>query len=349
MKKITSILLLLLIVLTVNSQQQQRFAIKSGHVEYKLTGNSTGTKSIWWDDYGHKSRTEIKSKTVTVLFGIKSEQEINSVDINVGAKYWSANLIENTGQNGVIPFYNTGYELLNDLTEAEQERIAYDILEQLGGEKLDNENILGYSCDVVKLLGAKSWTHKGVVLKTTAKLLGIEANEIATKFDKNASVSSSKFSVLANIKYEDMSDVYQQIYEESSYDQDSDDDDDYKPAQLNYPFDKFKQAVLKVKDDGFKKLAILSEDGDYVASFMKGFGDMINIVAIGADSGIEEEFKEFELFTNNGHKCGFSNNNEGSGTMLIVNYKEHDMYIIINSLSGYSKEKLIKISDLMKF
>jgi hypothetical protein len=33
---------------------QKAFEIKSGKVEYKIDGETKGTKTLWWDDYGRQ-------------------------------------------------------------------------------------------------------------------------------------------------------------------------------------------------------------------------------------------------------------------------------------------------------
>ena len=42
--------------------QLKKYAIKSGHIEYELTGSTTGTKTVWWDNYGDKLFEETKSR-----------------------------------------------------------------------------------------------------------------------------------------------------------------------------------------------------------------------------------------------------------------------------------------------
>lgn len=51
----TRLLLLLTAFFTVGLFAQQHgkyFFVKSGHIEYALGGNTTGTKSVWFDNYG---------------------------------------------------------------------------------------------------------------------------------------------------------------------------------------------------------------------------------------------------------------------------------------------------------
>ena len=191
-KQFFLILIALSFLLSVNAQQNaNRFALKSGYVEYKISGNSEGLKKVWWDDYGQKSYVEQKSTTSTSLFGITSTEETHTVTVTKDGRFWTANLIDQTGRKGKLP---TSQEMLgSDLTEEEQKKLADEILASLGGEKIADEEFMGYSCEVIKIMGSKSWIYKGVVLKSTVSMMGIEVKEEAVAFKPGMNVPSSKF------------------------------------------------------------------------------------------------------------------------------------------------------------
>lgn len=193
--------LLLILAISLNAQvTKNTYGFKSGHVEYELTGNTTGTKSLWWDDYGAKSRTETNSVTVIKMFGIKNETKTNTVSVINGDNYWFANLDDKTGQEGSLSSM-LGYTEIDEMTEAEKEQFANQIIDSLGGEKLGTEKVLGYDCDVISMLGTKGWNCKGVPLKIEVDAMGLVANEIAITFDKNINVSAIKFEKTPGITY----------------------------------------------------------------------------------------------------------------------------------------------------
>lgn len=193
-------------------EKGNRYAVKSGHVTYELTGSTKGTKTVYWDDYGDKSYEEIKAISVVKLFGMTQKEEIHSINIMVGDRFWNANLIDNTGQKGKLDYQDEMQELAGEMTEAEAKQLEKQIMDALGGEKLGKETILNRQCDVIQIMGSKAWVYKGVLLKSQAKVMGIEVNELATLFKENIAVPTSKFEPLANISYQDISAMQQRLF-----------------------------------------------------------------------------------------------------------------------------------------
>ncbi len=215
--------LLLITAIAANAQvTRNMYGFKSGHIEYKLTGNTTGTKSLWWDDYGAKSRTETNSVTVIEMFGIKNETKMHTVSVINGDNYWFANLDDKTGQEGSLTSM-LGYTEINEMTDSEKEQFANQLIDSLGGERLGTERILGCDCEIITLLGSKGWNCKGVTLKSEVETLGVTANETAISFDKNISIPSSKFEKIQGITYtnnDEYMKMMQQLMEQGEDDND---------------------------------------------------------------------------------------------------------------------------------
>ena len=212
--RILTVLITFLFALALNAQQGEakRYLLKSGFVKYNLSGNTVGTRTLFWDDYGEKTREEIKSITEIKMFGMKSKEETNTIDITVGDQFWTIDLKENTGQKGTIPTYEMSKDIAEGMTEAESKKIEEELLDALNGERLGTELFLGKECEVIKIMGSKAWIYKGLLLKSTAKMLGVESNEIATEIKENISVSSDKFVPMADIQYEDVDELQQSIF-----------------------------------------------------------------------------------------------------------------------------------------
>ena len=333
---------------TLNAQPKTRqFSVKSGHVDYKLTGNTTGTKSIWWDDWGHKTRTEEKSLTVTKIFGIKSEEEKHLVIIMEGANFWHADLLKKTGQTGVSPFYDDAHDIAEDVTEAEAKELEKDILDAFGGERLPNEKFMGYDCEVIKILGAKVWVHKGVTLKSEAKIFGIEANELATKFEKDINIPASKFEPLSSINYEEIPELEALMNEDS---QEVEDTNDNGGGTISYPFSKFKQVINSVKLDRYRKLFCKETDGEYITNFIKGLAGSLSVMATSMDNAdYKNDGSDFEDFSHNGKKCHYGKVDDSAGTSLIVEYPKYNMFIIFMTVPGKSKADILLIADKFNF
>ena len=68
-------------------------------------------KKIWWDDYGDKEREEVKSTSEVKMFGIVQKEETHSIKISVGDKFWTVDLLENTGCRLIL----TGHLHIQDI------------------------------------------------------------------------------------------------------------------------------------------------------------------------------------------------------------------------------------------
>ena len=212
MKRLFPILLITLLSFTGIAQEQQykQFAVKSGYIEYELTGNTTGTKKFWWTDYGNKSRTEIKATSVVKMLGMTSKEEVHSVNITNGTTNYTQDLVKGTAyKTSNEEYIELGEELTKDMTEAELQQMADEILESLGGERLGTEKVLGKECEVIKVMMAKVWIYKGLPLKSEAKVMRMVANETATKFDENIQISSSKFEPEKGVEYIEIEEMYE--------------------------------------------------------------------------------------------------------------------------------------------
>ncbi len=182
-------------------QKHNKYAVKSGYIKYDISGNTKGTKEIWWDNYGDISRTEVNTVTTTRFLGTTSETKTHTLNIMKGDKFWSIDYLNNTAQKGISPVYQQATEMSENMTEAEAKKLGEDILASMGGERLGNELFLGKSCEIVTLLGIKSWIYKGLLLKSEGNLLGFKTNEIAVKFDENISVPASRFVAPTDVSF----------------------------------------------------------------------------------------------------------------------------------------------------
>jgi len=355
---------LLMIHIATAQQKVQQYAIKSGYVEYALTGSTTGVKKIWWDNFGEKYRTETQSKTVTKMFGMKNVDQTHTIEILVKDKYWSANLMEQTGQKGTVPFYNEGHQLFESMTKKEQEEFANKAIESLGGKRMGTENFMGKTCNIIKVMGSKIWIHKGITLKTEMKLLGMVSNETAVKFQANQPVSSSKFTPLSNISYESNNQQQQGMFgnmgsmeEAMEAMQNSDmgeNDNDYpQMIPVKYPYAKFLKKVNAFSYEGYKKIMAHSADGAHAAAFMKGAGEMLAVGAMSRKNGDISEAGQFESFSYKGKKCMYGTAKEegedDDSMLLVVEIPQYDTYITIGSPLPQTKHELLEILNHLGF
>lgn len=353
---------LLIVQLAIAQQKTQQFAIKSGYIEYSLSGNTEGTKKLWWDNFGDKTRTEIQSTTTTKIFGIKNIDKTHTIEILVKDKYWTANLSDNTGQKGILPFYQESRKLVENMTKQELENFTNQTITALGGERLGSEIFFGKSCEMIKIMGSKIWIHKGITLKTEAKILEIVNNETAIKFQANKSVSSSKFLPLTNINYENIDQQQQAMFGDMGSIEDAmetmqngnmeDSENDYpKMIPVRYPYHKFLKKANAFSYEAYKKLMVRSADGSHNAAFMRGASEMLAIGAMSRKNGDISKAGNFENFTHKGKKCmyGKFEEDDDNSMILIVEIPQYDTYITIGSTPPQTRQELIEILNQFEF
>jgi len=338
------------------AQEVKRYALKSGYIKLELTGNIEGTKELWWDDYGNKTCEIEKSTSTTKVFGISNTEETDMLIIVANGSYWSVDHITNKAFKGKIMGYDESHELVNSLSEAEREEAARQLMESMGGEDLGQEKIGNYNCDVYKVMGAKSWTYKGIALKSEAKILGIEYKEMFSEFKPGAKVAASQFTPPSNIDFEEIDDKAAQYWGEMSEDdedQEADDIDDYEVGvPLSYSYDKFKEVMASFSPADYTSVGTHSLDGRYASTYMKGMmgiGGTLMIAAESLQNMNKNELERFENFTHKGHKCHYGEVDEDGGTALAVEYASHDMLIFIVALPDMTKNEMLELSEQLKF
>lgn len=210
MKRIEGVLvltLMLMMFLSCSSSAQdeyKRYDIESGIIEYVSTDSgkilmsttsANGTESVSFKNYGATEIRESKSKSTitTKIFGHKKVEESESHSII---------MLEN-GKNFVVDFdEKVIYEkrdMATDMIAAFQPNTGADAGD-VGkstidgiGEKLREEEFLGYNCDVIKTIGVTLWIYKGVTLKSISKVAGTTMVMEAVSAKFNLSVPDSNF------------------------------------------------------------------------------------------------------------------------------------------------------------
>ena len=194
MKKLNYFVLILFVlqfIATTNAQDFRKYRTKSGHVEYKLSGNATGTNSIYWDDWGRKEVQIQKSKTT--VFGMTNEEDKTTLMLGTDVYSWKKG--DSRIQKTVNPMAKLWEE--KHYTEKDIEKFSKESLESLGFKKTGEETIDGKDCEVYEGVGGKLWIWKGnqIAIKTNVKILGINIVSDATKIELNKSVDASLFEV----------------------------------------------------------------------------------------------------------------------------------------------------------
>lgn len=172
----------------------KRYAIKSGIIEYKLSGSQTGTKILYFDNWGLKQAEYTKSEISVAGFSKKTNL-LNLID---GDYSYTIDLDKNTGTKIKNP-------ILKELQVLEDQQSFSEFGEQLllksGAVKTGEEKFLSRDCDVyeIKAAGTKLWVWNWITLKSESKLGGVTINSTATSLTENSQIPTDKFSLPENV------------------------------------------------------------------------------------------------------------------------------------------------------
>lgn len=209
MKPLVLVCAILLLTMGVKAQEKEAdiYLVKSGYVEYELSGSITGTRTIWWDNYGRWTREEEKSLTKMKVFGFTSEEETHTITVTKDDRFWTANMLEQTGMTGIEPVEDIQLEL-SEMDEEDKEELGRELFDALGGRELPPETFLGRKCQVLEVMGAKTYIYNNIPLKSSVDIMGIRADVTAKELRENITVPKSKFEPVSGIDYREMPDEF---------------------------------------------------------------------------------------------------------------------------------------------
>lgn len=207
------LIIFLLIATSVAGYAQQQgkyYFVKSGHIEYALGGNTTGTKTVWFDNYGMLSYSLIESTTTVKILGFKNTTKTKELEIRKGNTIWKADLLEKTGiKMSIEAQTEVNIKLTKGKTDAQLNALEQKMVTDIGGKIEGNETFLGCNCLKFSWGTTKHLQYKGIPLKSDVTEMGISYTETATLFESNILVSAAKFVPPADIKFEDMGEMLQ--------------------------------------------------------------------------------------------------------------------------------------------
>jgi hypothetical protein len=172
------------------SNFQKRYGVKSGIIEYDLSGVQEGTKTLYFDDWGMR-QAEYTRSVISVSGYTKA---VNLVTIIDGEYQYTINLDQKTGTKTRNP-------IIKDMETLKYEKGFNEFGEQMilkmGAEKVGSENFLGKNCDVyeIKKSNTKLWVWNWITLKSEVKSRAFDISTVATKIETDVPIPSSKFAV----------------------------------------------------------------------------------------------------------------------------------------------------------
>ena len=179
---------------------KNRYILKSGIIEYKVSGQQEGSETLYFTDHGQKEARY--TNTQMSIFG--SKQEFNSVNIIDGE--WSYNLNLKTNEATKINYKEFMDSMSKQYGSQQNQYFSEEMLAAMGGKKIKTEKILGKTCDVYEMsdFGSKTWVYKGMPLKYEMNMMGMVFKSEAVKIQENPSIDSKKFELPKDVKIVEM-------------------------------------------------------------------------------------------------------------------------------------------------
>jgi len=173
---------------------QKIFGIKSGIIEYEITGSQTGTKKLYFDDWGRK-QAEFTNSTIKVG---KYTKHSNLLKITIGDLQYIMDLENETGIKRENPVIEMIIELKNQTNYGEfgEQLILIDGGFESGGDVIADKNCKVYE---FKNKNTKSWVWNWLTLKSETKRGNVDITLNAKNIEENVFIADSVFSPPKNI------------------------------------------------------------------------------------------------------------------------------------------------------
>lgn len=202
LKRIAFLALWLNIIVGGNvfSAEPNKYQIKSGIIEYQISGNQVGAETFYFENYGQKEARHINS-TMTI-FGIK--QSIEQVVYVDGDWSYTYDPKKNSAER--VNNKELARQMMEGTKSQSLREFGEEVMKDMGGNKTGSKKILGKSCDIwdISKIGATVCVYKNSVpLELTFNIGGFEVNSVATSISENVSVPSEKITLPKNAKIKD--------------------------------------------------------------------------------------------------------------------------------------------------
>jgi hypothetical protein len=173
---------------------QKIFGIESGIIEYEITGSQTGTKKLYFDDWGRK-QAEFTNSTIKVGEYTKHS---NLLKITNGDLQYIINLENTTGTKRENPVIEKIIELKNQTNYGE---FGEQLLLISGGYEIGGDIVADKKCKVYefKKQNSKSWIWNWLMLKSETRRGKINITVVATKIEENVFIADTVFSPPKNV------------------------------------------------------------------------------------------------------------------------------------------------------
>lgn len=169
------------------------FKVKSGIVEYKITGYEVGKKILYFDNYGSKTAFHMDTK---------SDDEINKGWIVSKGDYQY--MFEPSRSNEGLKIENPFMQWLKESSGGDMEKFSEEMYTKLGMKKAGTENFLGKECIVYRGDMGKVLIWNGILILNVTMIGEEVSRQEATSIKVNVPIDEKYFEIPKNIKFSEM-------------------------------------------------------------------------------------------------------------------------------------------------
>ena len=202
MKRLISCILFFLLVISyanadsVKSNTRRYPKSKSGIIKYNISGTTTGTEVVYYEDWGR--REAIYTKTTIDLRGVIVDR--NTLTILEDNGLWINN-IDLNARTG-IRMKNPQYKEYVGRSRIELENTKKKSLKDAGARRAEIEMVIGKPCFVwtVQYNGNEICLWNGIILKKVTGSSYLETTTVATEITESVDIPEEKFTIPPDIQ-----------------------------------------------------------------------------------------------------------------------------------------------------
>jgi len=202
MKRLISCILFFLLVISyanadsVKSATRRYPKSKSGIIKYNVSGTTTGTEVVYYEDWGR--REAIYTKTTIDLRGVIVDR--NTLTILEDNGRWINN-IDLNARTG-IRMKNPRYKEYVGKSRIELENTKKKSLKDAGARRAEIEMVIGKPCFVwtVQYNGNEIYLWNGIILKKVTGSGFSETTTVATEITESVNIPEEKFTIPPDIQ-----------------------------------------------------------------------------------------------------------------------------------------------------
>lgn len=174
-----------------------KYKIESAIVNYKISGTTKGSETIYFDNWGKRETNLIQSITETTFYSVKTKRSDTLLNIFDGKTFYSIDLKSKTG-------VKTQKNALIKKIGNQNSQYSIKKLKNNGAKVIGEELILDKMCQIWKTTNEKLWLWNGIVLKSKSKQTGKKIVKEAIKIETNIIIDEKMFSVPEGIKLKEL-------------------------------------------------------------------------------------------------------------------------------------------------